>query len=316
MELHRTPGWISRVFQSIARWPQNMSLWQQWETIYTDLANPNYQADAREFFYQHRAAMEAGAVVLWPAVEDLYTLMCMRVESGRSAFEREKQNSPINPDLCEWPEAYFDETIWFEAWPANLVVKTMALDPSKGSRLPPQRLSRPWSCWAWIARACSTSRPTWRGGPRPRSWPPAPSGSAVSSPTPSLVEANQFQDLLAGEFEAEFRRQGILAARPVPIENRVPKQVRIRRIGPYLCSRRLRFRHGSPGTRLLVDQLMEFPVGRSRRRPRRPGNGPAPGRRNRPRPLLPRRARRSIAGRLMRLPQYPLLGRQPIPARA
>ncbi len=48
------------------------------------------------------------------------------------------------------------------------------------------------------------------------------------------VEANQFQDLLAGEFEAEFRRQGILAARPLPIENHAPKQVRIRRLGPYL----------------------------------------------------------------------------------
>ena len=77
--------------------------------------------------------MDAGAIVLWPEEEDLYTLMCMRVESGRTAFEREKQNSPVNPDLCEWPESYFDETIWFDAWPANLAVKTMALDPSKGS---------------------------------------------------------------------------------------------------------------------------------------------------------------------------------------
>ena len=77
--------------------------------------------------------MDAGAIVLWPEEEDLYTLMCMRAESGRTAFEREKQNSPINPELCEWPESYFDETIWFDAWPANLAVKTMALDPSKGS---------------------------------------------------------------------------------------------------------------------------------------------------------------------------------------
>ena len=34
---------------------------------------------------------------LWPEEEDLYTLMCMRVEGGRTAFEREKQNVPINP---------------------------------------------------------------------------------------------------------------------------------------------------------------------------------------------------------------------------
>ncbi len=75
------------------------------------------------------------------------------------------------------------------------------------------------------------------------------------------VEANQFQDLLVGEFEAEFRRQGLLGARPVSIENHAAKQVRIRRLGPYLSSRRLRWKLGSPGTRLLVEQLQEFPIG-------------------------------------------------------
>ena len=75
------------------------------------------------------------------------------------------------------------------------------------------------------------------------------------------VETNQFQDLLAGEFEAEFRRQGLLGVRPASIENHIAKQVRIRRLGPYLSSRRLRLKAGSPGTRLLAEQLQEFPIG-------------------------------------------------------
>jgi hypothetical protein len=37
--------------------------------------------------------------------------------------------------------------------------------------------------------------------------------------------------------------------------------VRIRRLGPYLSSRRLRFKSDSPSTRLLVEQLKEFPAG-------------------------------------------------------
>jgi hypothetical protein len=81
------------------------------------------------------------------------------------------------------------------------------------------------------------------------------------SPDVFGIEANQFQDLLAGEFEAEFRRRGLLGVRPWPLENRVNKQVRIRRLGPYLSSRRLRFRSGSPATRLLVEQLRQFPLG-------------------------------------------------------
>ena len=127
---------------------------------------PRYKTAARKFYEQHRPAMDAGAIVLWPEEEDLYTLMCMRVESGRTAFEREKQNSPINPDLCEWPESYFDESIWFEAWPANLAVKTMALDPEQGQRRPARRLLGAGRCWAWTGRGCCTSRPTWPGGRR------------------------------------------------------------------------------------------------------------------------------------------------------
>ena len=52
----------------------------------------------------------------------------------------------------------------------------------------------------------------------------------------------------------------MLAARPRPIENRINKLVRIRRLGPYLAGRRLRFKNHSPGTRMLVEQLQQFPV--------------------------------------------------------
>jgi len=130
MEVHLTPGWISRVFQAIQQWPTNMALWHQWEAVYTDVTNARHAEDARAFFERHTEDMNAGAVVLWPEEEDLYTLMCMRAESGHAAFAREKQNSPINPEECEWPEAYFDETIWFDDWPESLTVKVLSLDPS------------------------------------------------------------------------------------------------------------------------------------------------------------------------------------------
>ncbi len=74
------------------------------------------------------------------------------------------------------------------------------------------------------------------------------------------VEINQFQELLASEFAAEFQRQGLIDVEPWSVDNRVNKQVRIRRLGPYLSSRRLRFKAGSPSTRLLVEQLREFPL--------------------------------------------------------
>jgi predicted phage terminase large subunit-like protein len=330
MQLHRTPGWTSRIFKAIVRWPTNMSLWQQWETIYTrgdcpeacgesshlpspacgrgaggegrvssprpsdgrgvggeggsgpsrpsentpapllvpapsthpsSLAHhfPNYLAAARQFYDEHRQAMDSGAIVLWPAVEDLYTLMCMRAEGGRTAFEREKQNSPINPDLCEWPESYFDETIWFDQWPAKFAVKTMALDPSKGSD------SRRGDYSALVVLGVDRQGILYVEADLARRPTPEIVADGVEcfrrhQPDVFAVEANQFQDLLAGEFEQSFRRQGMLAARPIPIENHTAKPVRIRRLGPYLSTHRIRFKSNSPGTKLLVEQLQEFPI--------------------------------------------------------
>lgn len=260
VQLHHTPGWTSRIFQAIVRWPANLSLWERWEEIYADAENPCARQHAWAFYQAHRAEMDAGAVVLWPEHEDLYSLMCMRAQSGRGAFEREKQNSPVHPELCEWPEAYFDQTVWFDDWPNHLVVKTIALDPSKAA----DARRSDYSAYvllgidrhgmiyleADLARR-STSQMVADGVELCRRFRPDAFG----------VETNQFQELLAPEFEAEFQRQGILGARPSLLDNRVNKQVRIRRLGPFLASRRLRFKTQSPSTRLLVDQLRTFPVG-------------------------------------------------------
>jgi predicted phage terminase large subunit-like protein len=260
VQLHATPGWNSRIFKAVVHWPENMPLWLEWEALYMDLANPHYKTDAGNFYEEHLEEMNRGAEVLWPEEENLYALMCMRAESGHTAFEREKQNSPINPDLCEWPESYFDQSIWFDDWPGQLVVKTMALDPSKGS----DSRRGDYSGFVMLGvdrHGMAHIEADLQRRPTPRIVADGVELFRRFKPDVFGVEANQFQDLLAGEFEAEFRRQGILGARPYPIENRTNKLVRIRRLGPYLSSRRLRFKNDSPGTRMLVEQLQEFPIG-------------------------------------------------------
>jgi len=74
-------------------------------------------------------------------------------------------------------------------------------------------------------------------------------------------ETNAWQDLLGVEFAAEFQRQGLLAVKPWGLNNHEPKVVRLRRLGPWLSQRRLRFKTASAGTDLLVEQLKDFPVG-------------------------------------------------------
>jgi predicted phage terminase large subunit-like protein len=74
------------------------------------------------------------------------------------------------------------------------------------------------------------------------------------------IEINQFQELLC----ADFLRVGQEQQTHLPIfeiNNQVNKNVRIRRLGPYLSQRKLRFKTRSPGTALLVQQMKDFPVG-------------------------------------------------------
>jgi predicted phage terminase large subunit-like protein len=257
--LMTTPGWTSHRFQSIVRWPERMDLWREWEEIYANMDLEDRATKARAFYDHRRAEMDAGAEVLWPDEEDLYTLMCMRLEGGRTAFEREKQNVPINPDLCEWPEDYFDRPIWFDEWPAELSIRVIALDPSKGAD----------------ARTADFSAFVLLGIDR--------NGTAfveadlARRPTPQIVadgvehcrrfradmlgiETNQFQELLADGFAAEFSRHGLFNIPIETLENTTNKLVRIRRLGPLLSQGRLRFKSHSRGTQLLFDQLREFPL--------------------------------------------------------
>lgn len=260
MELHATPGWRSRIFRAVERWPANMLRWQEWEAIYCDVANPAAADHARQFYEDHRAEMDAGAEVLWPEEEDLYTLMRLRAEGGRASFEREKQNSPVSPEMCEWPEEYFDESIWFDEWPAELALRTMALDPSKGSD------GRRGDYSAFVMLGIDRQGVLWLEADLARRPTPEIVADGVElyrrfRPHAFGIEANQFQELLGEEFAAEMLRQGLVGARPWPLVNTVNKRVRIRRLGPYFAQRRARFKAGSPSTRLLVDQLRMFPAG-------------------------------------------------------
>ncbi|MCG8449870.1 MAG: phage terminase large subunit, partial [Pirellulales bacterium] len=260
MQLHRSPGWNSRMFRAIVRWPSDMKLWSEWEEIYCDTENAESRQVAKRFYEEHRLAMHQGAVLLWPEEEDLYTLMKMRVEEGRTAFEREKQSSPIDPERCEWPEEYFAEHIWFQQWPTELQLKTLALDPSKGSD------GRQGDYSAFVVLGIDHQGVLYVEADLARRPTPQMVSDGVSLCQRHRVdafgvEANQYQDLLAGEFQAEFSRHGIKQSVPCAIHNHVNKQVRIRRLGPYLSQRRLRFRAGSPSTQLLVEQLRDFPLG-------------------------------------------------------
>lgn len=260
LELHRSAGWTSKSFPSVESRPTNTALWEKWDSIYCNVDDANAKHRAREFYEQHRDSMDAGAIVLWPEVEDLYTLMQMRVEIGQTAFEREKQGSPANPETCEWPDNYFGEHIWFDAWPDGLKIRTIALDPSKG------RDAGRGDYSAFVLLGIDPSGMIFVEADMARRPTPqiVTDGVALCTrfrPDAFGVEANQFQELLCNEFDREFAQQGIHHITPFSINNHTNKLVRVRTIGPHLSRRRIRFLSNSPATQQLVNQLRDFPGG-------------------------------------------------------
>ena len=75
------------------------------------------------------------------------------------------------------------------------------------------------------------------------------------------IESNQFQQLLVHEFHRQSSGRFGIAWPTFQIDNRVPKLLRIRRLGQYVVNRELRVLD-SQGGRLLVGQMQDFPHGR------------------------------------------------------
>lgn len=255
----KLPTFRSKRFQAIESYPDDMGIWEQWKALYLDPLDEESEDTALGFFKRHRKKMLQGSRVLWPEREPLYELMKMRA-ADQVAFESEKQNNPVDPAACEWPESYFDyEGFWFDAWPKDMTVKTLALDPSKG------REARPGDYQAFIRFGRGADGYLYVEADMLR----IPVEDAcehlieVYDDFPAdgvAIETNTFQELMATEIRKRSAARGF--ALPIhEVENTVKKTVRIRRLGPRLCQRLFRFKRRSQGTALLVEQLRDFPNG-------------------------------------------------------
>jgi predicted phage terminase large subunit-like protein len=119
--LLRDKMWESKRFSAIIRWPDRMDLWEQWERLW----RIGGEEIADEYFRARRESMEAGAIVSWPSVRPILTLMKIRARDGADSFDSELQNAPMRENatfanLQFWREIE-EEVIFFGA-----------VDPSMG----------------------------------------------------------------------------------------------------------------------------------------------------------------------------------------
>ena len=90
------PGWQSHKFKAVYKF-SNSPLWREWEKIYINQEDEFREENALAFFERNKEEMLEGTEVLWPEGDSYYNLMKYRIDSGRKAFQSEKQNQSIDP---------------------------------------------------------------------------------------------------------------------------------------------------------------------------------------------------------------------------
>jgi predicted phage terminase large subunit-like protein len=182
-------------------------------------------------------------------------------------------NWKISLEGREWPPSYFDH-IWVDAWP-ECVKECMALDPSKGpdAQKPDPAKGKLGDFSAFVRLGIDIHGTLYCEANLARRPINRPDGGRFGSgiiedgldlfqlwgPSGFAVEANQFQSMLLGEFLRVAKARKMLHLPLFAITNTENKPVRIRTLGTYLAQGKLKFRN-TPGTRMLVQQLRDFPV--------------------------------------------------------
>lgn len=246
--LLKNPLWNGRVFKAIERWPDDMGAWDTWAELY----RRHGEAVADAYYHKHRAAMDAGAVVSWPAGRPLLALMKLRARDGAAAFDSELQNDPLSTDGAPFADCIHT----WSGQPDPRWVLFGAVDPSMGrmgagrdpsailvggferesgvlyvieariARRPPDRiiaevigLQQQYGCVLWA------------------------------------VENVQFQEF----FRQELVKRSAAAGYPVPARGVTPstdKALRIESMQPHLANRLILLRQEHT---TLIDQLRHFP---------------------------------------------------------
>ena len=106
LDREKCPEWQAECTKMVYAFPANEKLWQQYAQLRADsLRRGHGGREATEFYRQHRAEMDAGAVVAWPErfdakkeVSALQHAMNLRLRD-EEAFFAEYQNEPMQEQL-------------------------------------------------------------------------------------------------------------------------------------------------------------------------------------------------------------------------
>lgn len=173
----------------------------------------------------------------------------------------------VQIDGAEFLPQWFGPDIWFEQWPhpSEILLTVLSLDPSKGKDARVGNSGKLGDYSAYVLLKLHKDGTIYVDADldqRRVTTQIVSDGIALYElhrPDAFAVEINQFQELLAKDFIREARERKLV----LPVwgwDNRVNKEVRIRRLAPMLAGidGRFKFKANSKGANLLVAQLQDF----------------------------------------------------------
>lgn len=107
VDKQRKPGWDGKLYQAVEQFSDNPKHWENWSSIFRN--KQEYKGytgkDGADLFYkEYKSHLLAGTKVLWPEQENYHLLMVLRETEGDIFFQREKQNTPLDPQKCIFKE--------------------------------------------------------------------------------------------------------------------------------------------------------------------------------------------------------------------
>ncbi|MDA2738388.1 phage terminase large subunit [Bacillus cereus group sp. Bc015] len=88
----------SKRYSAIVSPPDRQDLWEEYESIYRDLENPDRKEQAEQFYFSNQEEMDKGVEVLWNDRMPYYKLIQEKCNVGTRAFNSEYLNLPYSDE--------------------------------------------------------------------------------------------------------------------------------------------------------------------------------------------------------------------------